>query len=428
MPTGAESTLAAMSEKRRQHQQRRQRRKAQGAAPPRARRSEEARLLAEMARLAASDAPEIADVLEAEEWASHLIGTWHQGGILGGDVDALFLPGFVAALEALGTASALAVLRALSAVSAPEHAARASAAAGRLAAAGLPEPPWAGALGPAHPTAALLAYDEAFDDGVSVMVEFGSHTLGVYVDHNLGGLVKDVFVAGPLAEIREMLRTPGVSLRKLDLGEGRARVEAALYKLDHTLDPPVNEDVRRLRALVEARTRVLPAGFTLPDEYRELAPEEREALLAGFLASPEGERWRGDDEAEDVAMLAIEFGADYNHGGPLRWSPVVVEIFMLDWLARKVTPEPGVFERLPEVLSDWVRYAGHQRGVPEHALREAVAAVAEHGRGMLETVNDPAAWGPAKALATAALSAGVDLTDRDQLEAFIRRYNDGLAA
>lgn len=40
-------------------------------------------------------------------------------------------------------------------------------------------------------------------------------------------------------------------------------------------------------------------------------------------------------KARDVVELAIDFGADYNHGGPLRWSPVVVEVFMTNWLARK---------------------------------------------------------------------------------------------
>jgi hypothetical protein len=43
-------------------------------------------------------------------------------------------------------------------------------------------------------------------------------------------------------------------------------------------------------------------------------------------------------------------------------------------------------------------------------------------------VSDPAAWGPAKTLVAAALGAGVDLTDRGELERFIQRYNDGLAA
>jgi hypothetical protein len=311
----------------------------------------------------------------------------------------------------------------LGAVAAPSHAAAAQAAAGRLAAAGLPEPAWAGELAPPEPTAALLVYEEAFDDGVSVVVEFGTHTLGVYVDHNLGGLVKDVFLAGSLAEVGESSATPGVSLRELDLAEARARIEAALYELDHTLDPPVSEDVGSLRALVEARIRQLPSGFELPDPYREVPPDERQALLDGFLASPEGARWQRHEAAEDVAALAIDFGADYNHGGPLRWSPVVVELFMLDWLPRKVAREPGMFERVPDVLPDWVRYAGRRRGVPEDMVREAADAVADFEREMLETVDDPAAWGPAKAFAAAALGAGVDLTDSEQVEAFIGRYN-----
>ena len=186
--------------------------------------------------------------------------------------------------------------------------------------------------------------------------------------------------------------------------------------------------MRSLRALIDARLLLLPGGFELPDTYVEVTPAEREALLADFLASAEGRRWRGDDDAEAVARVAIDFGADYNHGGPLRWSPVTVEIFMVDWLARKVTGEPAFFERVPEVLADWVRYAGRHRGVPPQSLREAVAAVEENRDELLDTVGDPEAWGPAKALVVAAVEAGVDLTDSDAVEHFIRRYNDGLAA
>ena len=214
------------------------------------------------------------------------------------------------------------------------------------------------------------------------MVEFaepggGFHTLGVYIDHNLGGLVKDVFLAGRLAEVRETIEhAPDrgqIAFRELELGEARARVEAALDMLDHTLDPPVSEDVHAMRALIDVRLRLLPSGFELPETYVEVTLEERDALLEDFLASPEGRRWRGDEDAEYAARLAIDFGADYNHGGPLRWSPVVVEIFMLDWLARKITEEPAFFERVPEVLGDWVRYAGRRRGVP-------AAGVARGGR------------------------------------------------
>jgi len=428
VPTGAGFTLAAMSEKRQRHQRRRQRRKAQGAARARGRGDSLERMVAEVAELATQAVSEVTDGLDAEQWASGLIGTWPHRP----DADAVFFPALVRALEALRTAPALAALRALSAIGAPGRAEQARAAAERLAAGGLPEPAWAGELGVARPTAAALLCDDDFDDGVSVVIEFsGSHTLGVYVDHNLGGLVKDLFLAGPLAGVRaefERHDEPGIELRTIELGEARARVEAALYMLDHTLDPPVNADVFELRALAEARLRLLPEGLELPDPYREIAPEEREALLADFLAAPEGARWRGDEEAEDIAATAIDFGADYNHGGPLRWSPVVVELIMTDWLPRKLSGDAAFFERVPDVLADWVRYAGRRRGVPAGKLMEAVAAVEVNRDEMLGAVEDPETWGPAKIFAAAALAAGVDLTDAEQVERFIERYKEGLAA
>lgn len=396
-------------------------------------------MLAGIAELATRDADQPEDALDAEQWASTMLGMMRDAPLPPGeDAESMFLPGFLASLEELGTRKALATLRAVAAVSAPDYAVAAHAAADRLAATGLREPAWVADLGGAQPAAAALMHEEAFDDGVSVMVEFTApnfetHTIGIYIDHNMGGLVKDVFLAGPLSEVRSQMgrKAPnqvGLAIRDLDLAEARARAEAAFVMLDHTWDPQVNEDVRPMRALIEARLRLLPEGFELPDDYVEATPEEREALLEGFLSSPEGRRWRGDEDAEDVAQLAIDFGAGYNHGGPLRWSPVVVEIFMTSWLVRKVTREPGFFERVPDVLSAWVKYAGRRQGVPAAALREAVAAVKEYREEMLDAVNDPEAWGPAKMFASAALGAGVDLTDPDEVERFIERYNDGLAA
>lgn len=396
-------------------------------------------MLAGIAELAARDADEPQDALDAEQWASTMLGMMRGAPLPpGDDAESMFVPGFVAALEDLGTRKALATLRAVAAVSAPGYALVAGAAADRLAATGLREAAWAPHLGGAQPTAAALVHEEAFDDGMSVMVEFTApdvetHTIGIYIDHNMGGLVKDVFLAGPLGEVRSQMgrkgpNQVGLAIRDLDLAEARARAEAAFDILDHAWDPPVNEDVRPMRALIEARLRLLPEGFELPDYSVDVTPGERDALLEDFLASPEGQRWRGDEDAEDVAQLAIDFGAGYNHGGPLRWSPVVVEIFMTSWLARKVTREPGFFERVPDVLRDWVKYAGRRQGVPAAPLREAVTAVKGYRDEMLDAVNEPEAWGPAKMFASAALEAGVDLTDPAEVERFVERYNDGLAA
>jgi len=392
-----------------------------------------------LAAIAIRDATAPTSALEAEQWAACIVGTWHVRPLPGGEnVEKLFFPGFTAALEQLGTARALATLRALSAVGAGIHGRRARAAADRLAADGVSEAPWSGALGRARPTAAALMYEEAFDDGVSVLVEFSGpdvepHTLGIYIDHNMGGLVKDAFVAGALSEVRDELERQaaqegGPAIRDLDLDEARARVSAALYMLDHTYDPPVSEDVRPLRALIDARMRLLPDGYELRDDFEELTSQEHNQLRSEFLASPEGRRWRGDEDAEDAVSTAIDFGAGYNHGGPLRWSPVVVEIFMTSWLARKVAREPEFFERVPDVLRDWIAYAGRRRGVPSKLLREAVGAVNLYRGEMLEAATDPAAWGPAKTFAVAAQQACVDLSDPDAVAKFIEQYNDGLAA
>jgi hypothetical protein len=393
-------------------------------------------MLCDVAELAAAAAAEFDDALEAELWASTIAGMWRFGPLPdpGGDSDRLFGSALVRALEELGGSDAAVALRALAAVGADSYAARARAAAERLSAGDAPEPSWVLDLGRARPVTALMMCDDSFDDGRSVLIDFAtpdaeSHTLGVYIDHNMGGLVKDAFVAGPLAGVSAQLASgDGVVVRQLDLAEARARVERALDVLDHTLGPAVDKDVDRLRGFMRSRMRLLPGGTVLPDAFEELTPDERERLLADFLRSSEGGRWRGDGDAEAVAAVAIEFGADYNHGGPLRWSPVVVEIFMTGWLARKVPVGVEFFERVPEVLRDWVRYAGRRRGVPPARVAHAVSVVSLYRQAMLNAVRDPERWGPAKAFVMAAEKAGVDLTDLGALNEFVERYNEQLAA
>ena len=41
---------------------------------------------------------------------------------------------------------------------------------------------------------------------------------------------------------------------------------------------------------------------------------------------------------------------------------------MTSWIARRVIREPAFFERVPDLLPDWVAYAGSRRGIPPEAL------------------------------------------------------------
>jgi hypothetical protein len=394
--------------------------------------------MADMARLVVRDADSPRDALEAEQWASSVLGSLEVGRLGDAKLTDMFRSELCAAVELIGTRKSLATLRAFGAVGTETLRAQARVAADRISGASTDEPAWVEELGTWQPARAMLMSDDEFDDGLAVIVEFAgadssSHTLGVCVDHNLGGLVKDVYVAGPLGELRGDLRSLGsdgsfLGLRDLDLAEARARIASALDVLDHTYDPPVDPSVRALRAFIEARLALLPPGGEHQPDVSEMSMEERGGLVEDFLACAEGGRWRDDDEAKDVIATVINFGADYNYGGPLRWSPTVVEIFMTSWLPRKVIDERSFFERVAEVLPDWVAYAGRRCNVRRQPLDGAISAVANCRDAMLEAIDDTGTWGPAKAFVAAAQSGGVDLSDSDAVERFTVVYNEQLGA
>jgi hypothetical protein len=220
-----------------------------------------------------------ADALDAEWWASIIIGSLQERAPAGRHVGEV-LPGLWQALEELGTPGALAALRAFGAVCVAPHAKRARDAADRLAADGVAEPPWAEAVGTARPTQAALMYDETFDGGEVVIVEFAAanmrtHAICVYIDHQLGGIVKHVGVVGSLGQARaehERGRWNGkAAMRDLELADVRARLEGALRAVDRTASRWVSADLESMRALVEARVRLLPRGPRTPDRGVERA-------------------------------------------------------------------------------------------------------------------------------------------------------------
>lgn len=392
-----------------------------------------------MAGATVEDAPTLESALDAECWASSASAVWSaKSPLMQVDPEELFGLGLIAALERIADAPAMAALRALSAGGSRQVAEASREAAERLAARDLAEPAWAADLGTARPTEARIMSETAFDDGVSVLVGFegpgeDDHVVGAYIDHNLGGMAKDLLlVPGPLAKVVEVARVGGelegaiggaeIRIEPLALELAAARIRAALELTEMTLGPPLGEDFHALRSLLDARLRLLPEGGEVP-EVPEVSAAERDSLLEAFLRSREGRRFREDEDAADMASLAIGFCADYLDGRPLRWSPAVVEIFMLDWLPRKVLREPEFFERVPEVLPAWIRYAGRRRRTPTEAVELTASSVTEWGDDLLEAVLDEDRWDPAKEFAMAAQEAGIDLGDEAQVQAFVERYN-----
>ncbi|MGH2990585.1 MAG: hypothetical protein ACRDMA_12120 [Solirubrobacterales bacterium] len=402
-----------------------------------------AELAAEIAGEARRTVGEVSDGLDAQLWASSLVSTWSFGPLLppGLDPDEIFGVGLVKALEEAGDGPALAVLRALAAVGSERVAAASAEAAERTAQRGAPEPEWGSELGAARPGRAELMRDPVFDDGVSVMVEFERsgrepYTVGAFIDHNLGGLAKDLLVVGPLDEVARLLpeapREPGegsLEVRPIALEEAGARLREAQSRTERTIDPPVSEDFASLCAIVTAHARLLPEGSGAFDA-EEISEAERDAAVDGFFDSPEGDRLRDDEDALDLAMMAVDFGSDYVEGAgrPLRWSPTVVELFMTGFLPSKALCGPEFVDRVPELLRGWVRYAGRARGLRDDSVVLAVSAVDEFVDEMRTAAGDRASWSPAKAFGMAAVDAGVDMTDEAAMQAFVDQWNKRLAA
>lgn len=193
-------------------------------------------------------------------------------------------------------------------------------------------PRWLLALDEAEPVDGVYEMRHVLGDGenlvVGVRLPGGSEPCAaVYVDHNLGTLVRDAYVVpGSLPDLVELVRTtaddPDTTLTVLDPADARARITEAI-ELGAITVPPLETDTwPACRPLVEWAVGLLPAGGT---SYvrPEWTDADREALADRFLASPIGAELHDVDRRSLLESL-LWFGTDCGSGDPLRWSPVAV--------------------------------------------------------------------------------------------------------
>lgn len=243
-------------------------------------------------------------------------------------------------------------------------------------------PGWITALSTAVADDAVWQLSDILGDGddyfVHVTLSEGTDLLAlVYVDHNLGTVVKDAFASpGDHSRMREILAdtiTADQTLAKVDPAQARADIERAI-ELGASTFPPLESDKWPLcRPLIEWMVRLLPEGGTARD-VREWAREELDAIIADFLASPFG---GAHDNPEDRATLdsILWFASSYTDGDPYRWSPVNVEILLASWYPNKVIDRSEYLARMPQVLRPFIRFCHHTRGIPAARTQETLASV-----------------------------------------------------
>ena len=348
-----------------------------------------------------------------------------------------FVAGFLGATSRRRTASAT-TIRSIFASLVPDAAGAGAVKAGAQA------PAWAAQLGRVRVTG-CYAYGDVYGDQTSYLVTYAyedsdeggsDHALVALVDHNIG-ITKDLYVGKPaeriLGQVREMCAADELTwFREEDPGRLRHEVDRHLEITDGLTDLPSDGSLATDRALAVARLQLLPAPRTpfLEESVAQPGPD----LLRDFLSSPEAARFgltglHGDDELASLHFclsLITDHAAGLPDGDPLRWSPAVAGLFLLDWVHRRAVLDMDDAAMLPRVTRAWSAYATRRRGLPAAAMTQTDEMVEE----MIPEFARLYATGERRSPATAAvaqlISEGVDPNDADAIDAWIEANRDHL--
>lgn len=243
-------------------------------------------------------------------------------------------------------------------------------------------PAWVTELDQASITGAV-EFTDVFGDGDDVMVGLRwpsgrAITAVVYIDHNLGTVVKDAFVVPEgLDQVRSQFAEtadPASRFEDLDRSEARARIVDAVDKGEHTLPPLESVTWPGCRAIVEWVASLLPQGGT-GYVFPEWSDRQLDELRDRFLASSFATGLSADAGLGNLVDDLLFFASSYGPGDPLRWSPVSVEIVLADWFPRKIVAPVAHLRRLPDVLRGFIRFAHAERGIPPARTAETLQAV-----------------------------------------------------
>jgi hypothetical protein len=269
-----------------------------------------------------------------------------------------------------------------------------------------PLPGWLADLGRTT-VAGVVEMVHVLGDGDNIMIGLNlpggsALSLVVYIDHNMGTLVKDAFaVPQPLDALIAHMRAVGddqdTTWTELSPADARTRIRDAVELGAITFPPFETDSWPACRPLVEWGIDMLPAGGTGYQRPHWDADALGE-LTTRFLASPFG---AGLEDADHRSLLesVLWFGTDYGPGDPLRWSPVAVEILLVDWIPRKIVADATYLAEAPGLLRAFIRFCHHERGIRPALTADTLAAVDKYEPEYQRTIRSPRPQGPDALLA-----------------------------
>ena len=241
-----------------------------------ARRSGRAPGSEDVARQILREAQGLTSALDAELWASELLGMlWSQRYSL--PLAEAASPNYtlrlgeplIAAVARLGGDGARTALSVISIVQDGELARRADELAESLNGGGRSAAPiWLSDVGEAEITDAAVMREDVFDDASTVFLEArhpnsATHAIGVQIDNNLGLMATDILLADSIDRVAEVMREHpqldgALALERVAPGVAAGQIHTAIELTDMTLDPPVSEEYAPLRAMALLRADEAP--------------------------------------------------------------------------------------------------------------------------------------------------------------------------
>jgi hypothetical protein len=364
------------------------------------------------------------DPLQVEAFASSVISTFPRRLIDVDDPEGFFGQRLVDYLVAKRSDDALAVLHGVAAVATSERLARlSSAGALRLRVAGRTDPPWAETVGRSSFVEAFAPIDPYEEQDLVVSTfeypDGRRHALVYLADQNFDGLVRQAHIANDPDDVRRAFIESGeLALRRVDAQEVADRLAQGLLIYDLSIDPPCDGDMPPLVPLLRARQSALPPPVEM--EQRVFTNRQRHAILDEFARAQEAGRSK---PAIELADFFVSCRLERLDADPLRWSPIAVELCLLDWLPRKATLDAADIRAVPDALKRWIRFSGRKKGLAADAIDETVGAVDRFSPDFRRAMRDPSRFGPAKSLVGAVKAEGVDLMDERAFGAWIERVN-----
>lgn len=245
-------------------------------------------------------------------------------------------------------------------------------------------PGWIPRLHDARVTRVAIV-SHALGDGDLYLLELdlpggGPVTLDVYVDHNLGTIVKSAFAIPESIEavkvtMAPLLADPDTSITDLPPADARARIEEALAKpLTAAFAAIAIDDDAwpSCRPLLEWTLRLMPAGGARhPQET--WTRTQREELSERFFASPWGRPLR-DASRRHLLDHVLDLVDDDFTTDVMRWSPEVV-IRVVEQIVDDADLDADRVRAIPDLLRAFIGFCHGERGIRSTLTEETLSAV-----------------------------------------------------